>query len=87
MWAVLSSRTSTFPLIQLRVYLEGCTRRCHRIVIMLIPMMKLHLMLDIRLMVTCPQCTVHTRCLRSATPNGIYRPLHHFNKSAGVLGP
>ena len=32
-------------------------------------------MLDIRLMVTCPQCTVHTRGTSRAITNGdVYRP-------------
>jgi hypothetical protein len=55
-------------------YLEGCTRRgtrrCPRLVTMPVPMMELRPMQDIRLMVTCPQCTVHTRCTRRAITNG-----------------
>ena len=46
--------------------------------------MELRPMVDIRLMETCPRCTMHTRCPRRArTSSG-----HHYllNKSAGVLG-
>jgi hypothetical protein len=85
MWAVLPSHSISSPLIQLRLYLEGCTRRCPRLVTMSM-MMELRPMLDIRLMGTCLQFTVITRCTRRATTNGVYLSLDHLDQSAGVLG-
>ena len=48
-------------------------------------MMEIRPMMDIRLVVTCPQCTVNTRCIRRAITNGVYRSLDRLDKSAGAL--
>ena len=76
--AALSSHFFFLLSIRLQAYLEECTHR--RLVVMPMPMMELlrrgqelRPMLDIRLMVTCPQCTVHTRCTSHAI-HDIYRP-------------